>query len=355
MPEPAEILNEFYDAKESDETLEAFIEKYKDVPDAEPVLKMANQINKNKKNIEEIKSTTETIIPKSNNENKKYREVELPTNNSNPLFQYFRPPGIYVTLPSQGKYYSNVPKLTDQGEILVKSMTAKDELMFKAPDLLMNGESLIDVISSCVPDVENPREMPNCDFNVIMLAIRLATYGKELPYSASCEECETANDFQIDIERLLDQIKPVQESYCVEIDQLKVYVKQYDLNCQTKAALARFEQATITNSIISNETLSQAEKSLEFNKSFNSLAKISYDIVLDSIIKVETPKGEIIESREHITEWLFQVGKKSYDKINVKLEEISSDGFDNLIPFTCSKCGAENKVPITFDPTTFFA
>lgn len=344
MPEPTEILNEFYDAKESDETLKTFIEKYKDVPEAEPILNTAKQA---------LNNTSKPVTDKKIS-NVKYRTVELPNNTSNPLFQYFKPPGIYVNLPSQGRFYTNKPKLTDQNEILVKAMTAKDELSFKAPDLLMNGESLIEVINSCVPDIEDPNEMPNCDFNIIMLAIRLATYGSELSYSAFCEKCEESNDFGVDIERLLDRIEPISDSYYVQLDQLKVYLKQYTLKSQIKSALARFEQATITNSILSNEELSQAEKTLEFNKSFNVLAKMTYEVVLDSIIKIETPTNEIIDNREYITEWLYQIGKKHYDVISNKLEEITKDGFDNLVEFNCNKCNESNKVPIVFDPTSFF-
>ena len=344
MPEPTEILNEFYDAKESDETLKTFIEKYKDVPEAEPILNTAKQA---------LNNTSKPVTDKKIS-NVKYRTVELPNNTSNPLFQYFKPPGIYVNLPSQGRFYTNKPKLTDQNEILVKAMTAKDELSFKAPDLLMNGESLIEVINSCVPDIEDPNEMPNCDFNIIMLAIRLATYGSELSYSAFCEKCEESNDFGVDIERLLDRIEPISDSYYVQLDQLKVYLKQYTLKSQIKSALARFEQATITNSILSNEELSQAEKTLEFNKSFNVLAKMTYEVVLDSIIKIETPTNEIIDNREYITEWLYQIGKKHYDVISNKLEEITKDGFDNLVEFNCNKCNESNKVPIVFDSTSFF-
>jgi len=344
MPEPTEILNEFYDAKESDETLKTFIEKYKDVPEAEPILNTAKQA---------LNNTSKPVTDKKIS-NVKYRTAEIPNNTSNPLFQYFKPPGIYVNLPSQGKFYTNKPKLTDQNEILVKAMTAKDELSFKAPDLLMNGESLIEVINSCVPDIEDPNEMPNCDFNIIMLAIRLATYGSELSYSAFCEKCEESNDFGVDIERLLDRIEPISDSYYVQLDQLKVYLKQYTLKSQIKSALARFEQATITNSILSNEELSQAEKTLEFNKSFNVLAKMTYEVVLDSIIKIETPTNEIIDNREYITEWLYQIGKKHYDVISNKLEEITKDGFDNLVEFNCNKCNESNKVPIVFDPTSFF-
>ena len=69
MPEDANvILNEFYDINESKEQVEQFIEKYKDNPEAEPVLKIANQALDNfstspKKQIKKEKIERETPVP----------------------------------------------------------------------------------------------------------------------------------------------------------------------------------------------------------------------------------------------------------------------------------------------------
>ena len=197
MPEDANvILNEFYDINESKEQVEQFIEKYKDNPEAEPVLKIANQALDNflttpKKQIKKEKIERETSVSGEGGktvESKKHnvRHTVLETNSSNPLMQYHRPPGVYVILPSNGNFYTIPPKLSNLNEVLVRPMTARDELLFKSPDILMNGESLIEVMKSCVPDIENPNDIPGPDFNVLMLAIRLVTYGKDLAYSGLC-------------------------------------------------------------------------------------------------------------------------------------------------------------------------
>ena len=47
MPTSNDILNEFYDAKESEELLIAFIDKHKDNPEAEPIVKTAQQAIQN--------------------------------------------------------------------------------------------------------------------------------------------------------------------------------------------------------------------------------------------------------------------------------------------------------------------
>jgi hypothetical protein len=35
-------------------------------------------------------------------------------------------------------------------------MTAKDELMFKTPDALLNGQSTVEVVKSCIPAIQDP-------------------------------------------------------------------------------------------------------------------------------------------------------------------------------------------------------
>ena len=69
-------------------------------------------------------------------------------NRTNPLTKYFRQPKIYLRLPSKGRYYpAGSLDMPDSGELPVYAMTAKDELMFKTPDALLNGESVVEVIN----------------------------------------------------------------------------------------------------------------------------------------------------------------------------------------------------------------
>jgi hypothetical protein len=356
MPEDANvILNEFYDIQTSKEKLETFIEKYKEVSEAQPVLNMANQA------LENI-TVTPQLISKIDKPEKEKPEIKLrnvrhtilETKSDNPLMQYFRPPGVYVVLPSAGNFYKTDPELTSLGEVLIKPMTAKDELLFKSPDILMNGESLIEVIKSCVPGIQNPREIPAPDFNVIMLALRLATYGKDLPYIGKCRECSKNTEFIVDIEQVLDtQITKLQKQYKIDIDQLTVYVKPYDIHCQTRSSIANFEQQAITNSILGNNDLTDSEKTIEFSKSFNKITEITYELVLRSIIKVATPNEDIIE-KLLIVDWLNNVGKKPFELISDKILKATNEGFNNDVQYDCEHCKKTNTVPVIFDPTSFF-
>ena len=83
------------------------------------------------------------------------------TENTNPLNKYFRQPSIYVTLPSGASYPPTVLQQTQSGEIGIQPMTAKDEIRFKTPDALMNGQGVVDVIESCVPQIKDAWQIKN--------------------------------------------------------------------------------------------------------------------------------------------------------------------------------------------------
>jgi hypothetical protein len=359
MPEDANvILNEFYDITESKEQLEQFIEKYKDNPEAEPVIKIATQALSNfsttNKPIVKKDEPDKPVVQPTETKQHNVRHTILETTSSNPLMQYHRPPGVYVILPSQGKYYTDNITLSNLNEVLVRPMTAKDEILFKSPDILMNGESLIEVVKSCVPGILDPSEIPGPDFSVLMLAIRLATYGKDMPYTGTCSKCIKAVEINVDIEFLLDtQITPLEKEYKVNIDKLSVYIKPYDLRCQIQSALAGFEQQAITNNILGDEDLTDSEKQLQLGKSIKKITEITYELILRSIIKINTPK-ESIEDKLMIAEWLHGIGKDTFGKISKKIVEITNIGFNSNVEFGCEDCGTTNSTPIIFDPTVFF-
>ena len=100
------------------------------------------------------------------------------TENTNPLNKYFRQAAIHITLPSNGDYPPHVITPSATGEFPVMPMTAKDEIKFKTPDALMNGQGVVDVIQSCCPDIKDAWQIRSHDLDTILIAIRIATYGE---------------------------------------------------------------------------------------------------------------------------------------------------------------------------------
>ena len=124
----------------------------------------------------------------------------------NPLVNYMRQPKIYITLPSEGKWWEKGSlSISENGEYPVYSMTAKDELAFKTPDALLNGQAMVDVIQSCIPNIKNAWHCPSIDFDLIMIAIRLATYGDRMSMPHKVPVINEEVDYDIDLRVLIDQ------------------------------------------------------------------------------------------------------------------------------------------------------
>ena len=93
----------------------------------------------------------------------------------NPLASIMRQPKIYISLPSKGQYWPpDSLKVSDNQEYPVYSMTAKDELLLKTPDALLNGQAVVDVLESCVPNIVNAWDCPQIDLDALLIAIRIA-------------------------------------------------------------------------------------------------------------------------------------------------------------------------------------
>ena len=97
-------------------------------------------------------------------------------NNPNPLASYFRQAKLYTPLPSKGRFYEEGSiDWPATGEIAVFPMTAKDEMAMRTPDALLNGQSTVEVIKSCVPAIRDPWEIPSLDMDVLLISIRMAS------------------------------------------------------------------------------------------------------------------------------------------------------------------------------------
>src|SRR6056300_227393 len=185
---------------------------------------------------------------------------EAPVNvapaSGNPLAQYFRQPKIHVKFPSEGKFWPMGSLETPTtGEHPVYAMTARDELLFKTPDALMNGSAIVEVIQSCIPSIKNAWEMPSMDVDAVLTAIRMATYGVEMDVSATCPKCETVNDKSVDLRNVLDNLLGIDFATSVEINNdMVVHLRPMTYKEITSTALKTFEHQRIF-SIINDESL----------------------------------------------------------------------------------------------------
>ena len=276
--------------------------------------------------------------------------VTQPT--SNPLATNFRQPAIYLTLPSKGKYWpAGSIDLPENGQIPVFPMTIKDELVLKTPDALLNGQGTVDTLKSCCPNIKDAWQIPACDLDAILVAIRLASYGEELELSSACPSCKEENEHIVDLKVLLDSME-VPTFDAIPVDNLKIQFKPQTFKNVNNAQLISFETQQLINTITASD-LSESEKTTRFNQMFPRITELNVQSIAESIESITVDETEVTNI-EHIKEFLNNCDRKIFDALKKHVEELAN--INKIKPFDveCSSCQAKYQTNLTFEFSNFF-
>lgn len=281
--------------------------------------------------------------------------------NSNPLQKYYRQPAIYIKLPSGGRYYpKEVFTPTETGEIPILPMTVKDELAFKTPDAMINGQSTVDVIKSCVPNMLDPWKMVNYDTDAVLLAIRIATYGETMDVNFRVPVTNEEQSHTLNLPALLEDLgraEIVDET--MTSTKFKIEIEPLTYKSLTKIQIARFEQQKMYGTI-DNSTMTDEAKQSAFAKSFETLNMVNFSLLVDSIKSITTPEGNKVVDRAQIIEFCNNADAKTVTEIQEKLSDLRVQA--QIPPLRIKttedqiKKGAPTsfEVPVTFDSSNFF-
>lgn len=273
---------------------------------------------------------------------------------NNPLANYFRQPKVYVKLPSKGQFYPEGSlDHSETGEYAVYAMTAKDELMLKTPDALMNGQATVEVIKSCVPAIIDPWKMPSIDMDAVLVAIRIATYGENMDIAARCPSCDAENDFEMNLVQYLDSLANFRYIDSVDLSPLIVHLRPYSYKEITKTAIKALEQERIFN-IINDDKMPDEEKLEKFGTSFVKLTALTVDLIVDCIDSIETPEGTVSD-HEQIKEFIENAPKEIFQKISDTINEMKSKLEIKAQDVTCGECSHNYSLTVTMDQANFFA
>ena len=279
----------------------------------------------------------------------------------NPLANFMRQPKIYIKIPSGGEFWPvGSIDIPENGEFPVYSMTAKDELMLKVPDALMNGQAVVEVIQHCMPNIKNAWFVPNLDLDVILIAIRIATYGEIMTLPVNLGE-DKEFEYQLNLNILLDQLqsKIVWETAVPISPELTIHVKPINYKVMTESALKTFETQKLLET--ASSSMAEEDKLKTFNESFQKLNDITIGIVNQSVYAIETSDGAT-DNTKHIKEFMENADKDIFDTVRNHIDELRKH--NSLGPMTIEvtpemkEQGIEAEkieVPLVFDPTVFFA
>lgn len=281
--------------------------------------------------------------------------MEPTVQQNNPLKQYFRQIKLYLPIPSGANYYKpGIIDLTEKGEVGVMPMTGKDELLLKNPDALLNGESLIEVLASCIPAVKQPRALLTNDIDALITAIRYATYNDSLETIMNCPNCTFENTFKLNLQYALDNMTMLESEYVVNLDSgLSIFVKPYAFPELLKALHAQFEQTKLKRAI-EDENLSDKERSSVITRAFKEIAITKFELMTGGIVKVVDESNNInVSDSNHIKDFLQNIDRKSVDKINDLISEINQIGIKRTFMAKCGKCDHEWETELDFNPVNF--
>lgn len=270
------------------------------------------------------------------------------------LSKYYRIPGPHVKLATNGAFLPrNAIQMTQSGDIPVLPMRAADEMLLKSPDALMSGLALERLFESCVPAIKTPRLISTPDIDVLLLAIRVATYGNKMELSVNCPHCNTENAFDCDLPSLLQTMKFTDTDGSVRLsDEVVTYVRPYNLDNATRLALVAFEE-TRRLQALDNENLDGKQRADEVNTTMERINQENKRVLADCVYKIVVEEGEV-SNKQEIYDFITNIPKSWSEKINDKIKKLNDSGIDKKIHADCSSCGKEWHSEVEFDPANFF-
>ena len=274
----------------------------------------------------------------------------------NPLTQYMRQPSVYVQLPSMGRYYSpGALEMPINGELPILPMSTRDEITINTPDALMNGQGVVDMIHSCVPNIKNAWDIPIVDLDTLLIGIRIASYGEAMEYTSTCPSCENVDNYEIDLRQFMD-MKVDMDLYNAPFDYkgMQIYIQPINYETLNHQNLEQFEQQRLVM-MVNDSSLSAEEKQKRFADIFHAMTNYTVANIAGSIRQIVTPDGTTVENPDHIIDFVKNSERHFYDALRKHIEGINRGIPEKIVTTTCDECKHEYTTPFTFDQSHFFA
>ena len=309
--------------------------------------------------------------------------------NNNPLMQFARRPELSVKLATSPSWYpEGFINYTLNGEVEVYPMLPKDELGLYNPDALLSGQAMIDLIKSCCPSVMDPAKLYYPDANILLLAIKRATYGNEHKQKHKCPKClekieemkkdpkkkkeldkliadGKINDHEeehiFNIDELLQKVEHLNDEYKIKIDSLNYSLQPYTMKTKEHYSVLSLQRTKLLN--MYSDILKDEERAVENKDQLTSevyqiqskIIETNTEIYSECIKYIELPDGSIVDNKEMIKEFLLNSKSSTIDALGKEIEKINSVGLPDKLEIECSFCGNKQEVLFTgFNQSDFF-
>ena len=272
---------------------------------------------------------------------------------NNPLRQFFRQPAVYLKLPSRGQYWAlGSLDMPENGELPVYPMTAIDEISYRTPDALFNGQAVINVIQSCVPNIKDAGKIPSMDLNALLVGIRIASYGNHMEISSTCTACNNEDDFSADLRTILDNLRCPDYSKHMDLGDLQIIFKPSTYEEQNKSAMEQFERQKFLQQMSEGE-MSDEERNHVLTESLKQITNLTINLISKSIAAIQVP-GAVVTDIEQIKEFLQESDRSLFRKVRDHVIDLTQGAQIKPLDVECSECHHKYQQEINLDMTSFF-
>jgi hypothetical protein len=273
---------------------------------------------------------------------------------SNPLQRFFRQPAIYIRLTSRPQDWpAGSLDLPANGELPVYPMTAMDEITYRTPDALFNGEAVVSVIQSCIPNIRNAWAIPSTDFDSILVAIRIASYGHEMEIGTECPSCNTETDFGLDLRTVIDNLASGDYSKELTVGDLTFYFRPLNYRQMTVSSQVQFEQQK-TMQMVTEADVAEEVKVERLNAMMKRLLDVTVKALAESITEIRAA-GTIVNNLEHIEDFLKNCDRAVFNTVRDRVIALREQSELRPLKLTCPSCSHQYEQAFTLDMSRFFA
>jgi hypothetical protein len=272
---------------------------------------------------------------------------------NNPLKQYFRQPAIYVRLPSKGQFYPpGTINMPPTGELPVLPMTAIDEITYRTPDALFNGQATVNVLSSCVPDIQDAWSTPAMDVDTLLIAIRIASYGHDMDFLTKCPKCAHECEHTVDLRTVLDRMRTPDYNQSIQAGDMEIFFRPMTYKNINDNNAMQYENQKLLQMLPDGE-VPDADKMSALGAALKRITDITVQALAQSISAVKTPHA-LVSEIEYIEELLKNCDRDLFNRIRTHIVELKSQAEMQAMKLTCPECQHEYEQAITLDMASFF-
>lgn len=295
-------------------------------------------------------------------------------------------PGVSILLPTQGQFYG--PGVLAEGvdakeEIDVGTLTLMDEVRYRDPFLLASGRAVRDMIRRLCPVVVDPDRLLDVDVEAILLAARIASYGDIIEVEVSCSNpetidlldpdtneptgekkrvCDYKGHFEANLIDLMTNYAPMEDmerfDHVLQPWGHKISFKPLSHSMAlhvTKLVMQRQREIASFQNVDDDQALFDKDAMEAYVRAMTTTMSMTLDMLADTIFKVTTKDGQVIDDQGMISEWLARLPKNRVDEINDASNKLLEfvRGL-SMLGFTCPECGHDQKVPLVLDADRLF-